>query len=347
MSTNSMLSPAEPGSAAQAPAPPPVLQVDHLVKHYPGGGGFLGRKATVRALDGVSLSLPRGETLAVVGESGCGKSTLARVILQLVPPTSGNVRLHGEPVRGGRDQLAAFRRRVQPVFQDPYASLNPRQRAWDIVAEPLFNYGMTSKRERRDRAVQLLASVGLPAEKMDAFPFQFSGGQRQRLGIARALALGPDLLVCDEPVSALDVSVQAQIINLLTGIQRSSQVACLFISHDLAVVSNVSHRVVVMYLGQVVESAPTEEIFARPLHPYTQALLSAVPDPDPRRRVSRILLKGDPPSPMNPPSGCRFHERCQAAMPTCREAVPPLRDMPSGRQVACHLYPQPAAEASS
>lgn len=321
----------------------PLLEARGVVKHFPiGGGAFWGARLAVKAVDGVSFTLRRGETLAVVGESGCGKSTLARVILHLTDRDHGVVRLGGRDVGTGAKDLRAFRRMVQVVQQDPFAALNPRQRAWDIVTEPLKNYGLKiTAAERREAARGLFARVGLPPERLEAYPFEFSGGQRQRLCIARALALEPRIIVCDEAVSALDVSVQAQILNLLADLQADLGVSFLFISHDLAVVNAISHRVMVMYLGQVVEEADTEIFFAGPLHPYSAALLAAVPPPDPRTPIRPSGLAGEPPSPINPPAGCRFHTRCPKAMPQCASLAPPLAEFRPGHKVACHLFPAP------
>jgi peptide/nickel transport system ATP-binding protein len=332
-----------------APGAPPLLAVDGLVKHYVARRGWLEkRRPPVRAVDGVSFALGRGETLALVGESGCGKTTTAKAVLRLVEPTAGSLRFEGEELIGlDAGRMRDRRRDMQLIFQDPYASLNPRLAAHEIVAEPLRNYpaeGTGAARGaagRRERAAWLFEKVGLRPEALDRYPHEFSGGQRQRLGIARALALRPKLIVCDEPVSALDVSVQAQVINLLTDLQAEFGIAYLFVAHDLAVVRHISHRVAVMYLGHVVEIADRATLFAAPRHPYTEALLAAAPQPDPRRRPTRVLLAGDPPSPARPPSGCRFHTRCPLAQPICREAQPPLTPRPaatgSEHRVACHF----------
>lgn len=318
----------------------PLLEAREVIKHYPLRGGLLSRvRAVVKAVDGVSFALGEGETLAVVGESGCGKSTLAKVVLQLVEGDGGDVRLNGRKVQQTRSGLLAFRRAVQVVQQDPYASLNPQQRAWDAVTEPLRNYGLARGRdERRAVARELFHKVGLAADRLDSYPFEFSGGQRQRLCIARALSLRPQVIVCDEAVSALDVSVQAQILGLLADLQSELGVSYLFISHDLAVVSAISHRVLVMYLGRVVEEADTGSFFENPLHPYSAALLAAVPSPDPKERMRKLVLAGEPPSPISPPPGCHFHTRCAKAMPHCASAAPTLRDVAPGHRVACHLY---------
>ncbi|MBP6898533.1 MAG: ATP-binding cassette domain-containing protein [Burkholderiaceae bacterium] len=321
----------------------PLLEVTDLKKHFAGSRRWFGAQPpVVQAVDGVSFTLARGETLSLVGESGCGKTTTAKSVLRLIEPTSGSVRLNGEELTTlSPEQMRLRRRDLQIIFQDPYASLNPRLPAGDIVAEPLRNYGMADKGQRAARAAELFAKVGLRPEAVHKYPHEFSGGQRQRLGIARALALNPQLIVCDEPVSALDVSVQAQVINLLMDLQQELGIAYLFVAHDLAVVRHISHRVAVMYLGRIVEIADRDTLFSRPQHPYTQVLLSAAPVPDPRRPPLRLLLEGDPPSPARPPSGCRFHTRCPRAQARCRDEAPPLTERPvpgGGSQwVACHV----------
>jgi peptide/nickel transport system ATP-binding protein/oligopeptide transport system ATP-binding protein len=329
--------------------PEALLQVDGLVKHFALGGGlFAGKAATVHAVDGISFSLAAGETLGLVGESGCGKSTAGKTVLRLLPPTSGTIRIDGTDISGlSRGALRPHRQRMQAIFQDPYASLNPRMTAGDIVGEPLENYGIARGTVKRERVATLFDRVGLRAEQMVKYPHEFSGGQRQRLGIARALALGPRFIVADECVSALDVSVQAQILNLLIDLQEETGVAYLFIAHDLAVVEHISHRVAVMYLGKIVELAEKRALFARPQHPYTEALLQAVPEPDPRTKKTRVVLKGDVPSPLNPPSGCRFHTRCPYAIDECKAVEPPIKEVAPGHFVACHLrQPAPLSTAS-
>ena len=335
---------AGPGGAGGAHGPAAdartVLEVRDLKKHFPVYGGLLRRRVgSVFAVDGISFEIRAGETLGLVGESGSGKSTAGKSILRLIDPTAGQVVLDGDDVtRAPPRRLRALRRQMQMVFQDPYASLNPRLSAATIVAEPLRNYGGVPKNEIRDRVIALFERVGLTGESMVKYPHEFSGGQRQRLGVARALALEPALIVADEPVSALDVSVQAQVLNLLIDLQQDANLAFLFISHDLAVVEHISHRVAVMYLGKIVELTDRRTLFEEPLHPYTQALLSAAPVPDPRSRRRRIILQGDIPSPINPPSGCPFHTRCPVVEPRCRTEVPMMKTVAAGHDVACHLH---------
>jgi peptide/nickel transport system ATP-binding protein/oligopeptide transport system ATP-binding protein len=316
-----------------------LLQVRDLRKHYPVRKGLLGRAvAKVHAVDGISFSIAERETLGLVGESGCGKSTAGKTILRLVDPTAGTIEWRGQRIeRLSRAAMRPFRRELQAVFQDPYSSLNPRLRAADIVAEPLRNYGELGAAAAREKVAWLFEKVGLRPDQMIKYPHEFSGGQRQRLGIARALAVQPKLIVCDEPVSALDVSVQAQVINLLEDLQAEFGVSYLFVAHDLAVVEHISHRVAVMYLGKIVELTDKKSLFRDPQHPYTEALLSAVPVPDPRAKKKRIILQGDVPSPITPPPGCRFHTRCPYAEERCRREEPLMKEVRPGHLVACHL----------
>ncbi|SHK88819.1 peptide/nickel transport system ATP-binding protein/oligopeptide transport system ATP-binding protein [Bradyrhizobium lablabi] len=318
---------------------PALLEISDLKKHYPVRSGILRRKVgTVHAVDGVSFAVGVGETLGLVGESGCGKSTVARSILRLVEPTGGSIRLNGLDITHlGKADLRPHRRAMQIVFQDPFASLNPRMTAGDIVGEPLIVHGLATGNAKRVRVAELFEQVGLRPDQMQNYPHQFSGGQRQRICIARALSLGPSLIVCDEPVSALDVSIQAQVINLLIDLQRKHQFSYLFIAHDLAVVAHISHRVAVMYLGRIVEIAEKRELFANPRHPYTQALLASVPVANPKTRRLAPLIDGDVPSPINPPPGCAFHTRCRYAMERCRVETPGLADVGAQHQVACWL----------
>ena len=318
----------------------PLLQVNDLKKHFPVRGGLFSRTSGwVYAVDGVSFEVKRGETLSLVGESGCGKSTVGRAILRLFDITSGQVVLDGKRIDDlSPDKLHSMRRRVQVVFQDPFSSLNPRMRVRDILAEPIRNFGLTkSAAELEARLAELMDIVRLPRDALGRRPHEFSGGQRQRICIARALAAEPELIVCDEAVSALDVSVKAQIVNLLQDLQQKFGLALLFISHDLAIVEHMTHRVAVMYLGKIVEMATRQQIFTAPKHPYTQALLSAVPIPEPGAARNPIILKGDVPSPINPPSGCRFHTRCPVVFDRCRSEEPELRSAGTGQRVACHL----------
>jgi peptide/nickel transport system ATP-binding protein len=319
-------------------APEPLLRVDHIVKHFPIlGGVFMKEVASVQAVDDVSLAVYPGETLGLVGESGCGKTTFGRVILRLEEPTSGDITFQGQDLlRCGPQEMRDLRKKMQIIFQDPFSSLNPRKTVAHIVGEPLLVHGMKSRAVRDARVLDLLRVVGLRKEHMRRYPHQFSGGQRQRIGVARALALNPELIVCDEAVSALDVSIQAQVINLLKDLQEEFGLTYLFISHDLSVVEHVSDRVAVMYLGKIVELADSRTLYRSPQHPYTQALLSASPIPDPTLERKRVILKGDVPSPINPPPGCRFHTRCLYADQRCKAEVPGLILRDSGSQVACH-----------
>jgi oligopeptide/dipeptide ABC transporter ATP-binding protein len=328
-----------PDGAAQAPTATPVLDVRGLKKHFPVRKGLLRSVAGhVYAVDGVSFSIAPGETLGLVGESGCGKSTVARAVIRLVEPTAGEVRILGRDILPlTRREMRPYRRQAQIIFQDPFSSLNPRMSAGDIVGEPLRVHELAHAKERRERVAALFERVGLRGSQMDSLPHQFSGGQRQRIGIARALALDPALIIADEPVSALDVSIQAQVINLLMDLQDEKKLSYLFIAHDLAVVEHISHRVAVMYLGRIVEYAETRALFRSPLHPYTEALLAAVPVPNPRLRRQKRVLQGDVPSPINPPSGCYFHTRCPYAMERCRVEAPRLLEVTPGHWAACHL----------
>jgi oligopeptide/dipeptide ABC transporter ATP-binding protein len=313
-----------------------LVEVRDLVKHFP----IEGSDDVVRAVDGVSFAIFRGETLGLVGESGCGKSTVGRCLLRLIEPTTGQVIFQGRDVLSlGKTELRELRREMQIVFQDPYASLNPRMRVGDIVGEPLVIHSIGTKNERRDRVAELLRRVGLDPAYSRRYPHEFSGGQRQRIGVARTLALNPKLIVADEPVSALDVSVQAQVVNLLQDLQTEFGLTYLFISHGLAVVEHISTRVAVMYLGRIVELASAVALYASPLHPYTQALLSAIPVPDPQRKRARVVLQGDVPTPINPPSGCRFRTRCPIAIEQCSQIDPELREVSPGHSVACIRVP--------
>ena len=323
-----------------------VLRVAGLKKYFPVRRGLLQSVAGhVRAVDGVSFDIQAGETLCLVGESGCGKSTVGKTILRLQEPTAGQIWLGGTEVTTlSEEQMRAHRRQVQMVFQDPYSSLNPRMRVGQIIAEPLENFDIAHGTEKDRQVLALLDKVGLRQDAVARFPFEFSGGQRQRLGIARALALNPRLIVADEPVSALDVSVQAQVLNLLMDLQEEFGLSYLFVSHDLAVVEHIGHRIAVMYLGRIVELAPRERIFAQPQHPYTEALMAAAPIAAPKARGARLVIEGDVPSPINPPPGCHFHTRCPYAEARCRVEAPPLQEIAPGHVVACHLR-QPAALA--
>jgi oligopeptide/dipeptide ABC transporter ATP-binding protein len=338
----------EPGDAAM-PFPrertfsgerkPLVLEVSELKKHFPIKKGLLRRTAGhVFAVDGVSFTIAAGETLGLVGESGCGKSTVGRAILRLIEPTAGRIKLDGQDITAfGRKALRPYRRQMQIIFQDPFSSLDPRMAAGDIVAEPLRVHGIVGRKARTTRVAALFDRVGLRQAQMDNYPHQFSGGQRQRIGIARALALEPKLIVADEPVSSLDVSIQAQVLNLMIDLQRELGLAYLFISHNLAVVEHISQRIAVMYLGRIVEATDKRTLFTAPLHPYTESLLNAVPLPDPAVKRVKRALQGDVPSPISPPRGCHFHPRCPYAVERCRLEPPALREVKPGQLVACHL----------
>lgn len=317
-----------------------LLEIRNLKKYYPVTGGFFKRTiGNVKAVDDVSFAIRKGETLGLVGESGCGKSTAGRTILRLMKPTGGEILFEGKDItRLSGSKLQKARRDFQMVFQDPYASLNPTQMVGDIIAEPILNYEKRNKKELEQEIKTLLKRVGLPEEAYYKYAHEFSGGQRQRIGIARALALHPKLIVADEPVSALDVSVQSQVLNLLKELQIEFDLTYLFIAHDLSVVKHMSDRIGVMYLGNLVELASNKDLYKEPLHPYTQALISAIPEPNPAKRKERIVLKGDVPSPQNPPTGCPFHTRCPVAMEICSQEKPALAEVRPGHQVACHLY---------
>ncbi|WP_053361885.1 dipeptide ABC transporter ATP-binding protein [Bacillus sp. FJAT-27251] len=317
-----------------------LLEVKNLKTYYPVKGGFLRRTVgNVKAVDDISFDIKAGETLGLVGESGCGKSTTGRTIIRLLKATSGQVLFEGKDITKLRGKsLQAIRQDIQMVFQDPYASLNPMQMVGDIVSEPILNYKSVNKNDLKNEVMDLLNRVGLPEDAYYKYAHEFSGGQRQRIGIARALALRPKLIIADEPVSALDVSVQSQVLNLLKELQDEFDLTFLFIAHDLSVVKHMSDRIGVMYLGSMAEIAERSSIYSEPLHPYTKALISAIPMPDPRRKSQRIVLQGDVPSPLNPPSGCPFHPRCPEARPECSAVKPALKEVKPGHQVACHLY---------
>jgi oligopeptide transport system ATP-binding protein len=319
----------------------PLLDVKHLKKHFPIKGGVFSKTiGYVYAVDDINFTLEKGETLGLVGESGCGKSTTGRTILRLIEPTDGAIYFEGQDITGlDKGAMRALRREMQIIFQDPYASLNPRMTVGSIIGEPLEIHKIARGSEKEERVASLLQKVGLRAEDMRKYPHEFSGGQRQRIGIARALALNPKLIVCDEPVSALDVSIQAQVINLLEDLQAEFGLSYLFIAHNLNVVEHISDRVAVMYLGQIVELASDEELYKNPQHPYTEALLSAVPIPDPTVKKKRIILEGDVPSPINPPRGCHFHTRCMYKEKICEEVEPEFKHIGGGHWVACHFRP--------
>ncbi|MED4235987.1 ABC transporter ATP-binding protein [Priestia megaterium] len=317
-----------------------LLEVQHLKTYYPIHGGFFRKKiGDVKAVDGISFAIRKGETLGLVGESGCGKSTAGRTILRLLEPTSGKIIFDGKDITEAKGtSLRKIRQDFQMVFQDPYASLNPMQMVGDVISEPIRNFTGKSTNQLKSEVMNLLTKVGLPEDAYYKYPHEFSGGQRQRIGIARALALRPKLIIADEPVSALDVSVQSQVLNLLKELQQEFDLTFLFIAHDLSVVKHMSDRIGVMYLGGLVEIADKKSLYAEPLHPYTQALVSAIPEPDPRKKKQRIILQGDVPSPIDPPKGCAFHPRCIHAMAKCSQTKPALKEVRPGHQVACHLY---------
>ena len=338
------------GGNRETPAGEDLIEVKDLVMHFPLTKGIIFQRqvGAVQAVDGVSFTVKKGETLGMVGESGCGKSTTGRALLQLYKPTSGQVNFHGQDLtKLGSNEMRKMRRHLQMIFQDPYASLNPRMTVGNIIAEPMQIHNLVPKNERNERVQELLETVGLNPYFANRYPHEFSGGQRQRIGVARALAANPEFIVADEPVSALDVSIQAQIVNLMEDLQQQFGLTYLFIAHDLSVIRHISDRVAVMYLGKVVELATRDDLYENPLHPYTKALLSAVPIPDPvvEKKRERIILTGDVPSPINPPSGCHFHTRCPYAMEVCRHIDPIFADQGNGHHVACHLYPGSGAEA--
>lgn len=317
----------------------PLLEVKNLQKSFTIKKGFFGTTKQLRAVDGISFAIHKGETFSLVGESGCGKSTTGRLVTRLLTPNSGEVLFNGTDISGyNENQMRPLRKNMQMVFQDPYASLNPRMKVKELVAEPLLIHTKLSTKERDKLACELLETVGLNSFHAERYAHEFSGGQRQRIGIARALSVRPNLIVADEPVSALDVSIQSQVLNLLQDLQEEYGLTYLFISHDLSVVEHISDRIGVMYLGALVETADKDTLYDRPLHPYTQALLSSVPVPDPKQKKERIILKGDLPSPVNPPTGCRFHTRCPSCMEVCKQITPVFREVEPGHQVACHLY---------
>jgi peptide/nickel transport system ATP-binding protein/oligopeptide transport system ATP-binding protein len=321
-----------------------LIEVRDLVKYFPVRGGILQRtQGWVQAVDNVSFTIRRGETLGLVGESGCGKTTVGRLLLRLIEPTGGQVLFEGRNLTGaGQSELKSLRREMQIIFQDPFSSLDPRSQIGDSIAEGLLVHGMRDPRERRRKVLEIMETVGLSEDHMRRYPHEFSGGQRQRIGIARALVLRPKFIVCDEPVSALDVSIQSQVLNLLRQLQREFNLTYLFIAHNMSVVEHISDRVAVMYLGKIVEIAERLELYRNPQHPYTQALMSAIPIPSPDLKRERILLKGEVPSPLNPPSGCRFHPRCPIAIDICSQLEPALIDLGGGHMAACHLRtPQP------
>lgn len=316
----------------------PLLEVKSLTKHFTSKPGLFSKEKVVRAVDGVNLTVYPGETVSIVGESGCGKSTTGRCILRLIEPTDGEIWFDGKNIRDfNQTELRKARRNMQLVFQDPFASLNPRKSVGQILEDPLIVHGIGTAAERRKQVEEIIEIVGLTKQHLNRFPHEFSGGQRQRIGIARALILRPKLIIADEPVSALDVSIQAQILNLMQDLQKEFKLTYLFISHDLSVVRHISDRVAVMYLGKVVEVADKKSLYENPTHPYTQALLSAVPVPNPHHTAQRIILEGDMPSPANPPTGCTFHPRCRHCMDICKTTAPPVKEQSAGHWVSCHL----------
>lgn len=318
-----------------------VIEVRNLKKYFPVHKGFFGKTQYVQAVDDVSFAIKKGETLGLVGESGCGKSTTGRTIIKLYEPTAGNILFKGTELKHLTPvQMKPYRKNIQMIFQDPYASLNARMTVGDIVGEAFDIHGLASGKERLEKIHELLHAVGLNPDHATRYPHEFSGGQRQRIGIARALAVDPDFIICDEPISALDVSIQAQVVNMLEDLQRERQLTYLFIAHDLSMVKHISDRIGVMYLGKLVELATSDELYESPQHPYTKALLSAIPVPDPKmsKESQRIILTGDVPSPLNPPSGCRFRTRCEYAMDICKDQVPPFEEIAPGRMCACHLH---------
>jgi oligopeptide/dipeptide ABC transporter ATP-binding protein len=318
-----------------------LLEVKNLKKYFPIKGGIFGKKTIkqVKAVDDVSFEVFKGETLGIVGESGCGKSTTGRALLRLLEPTSGDIYFQGKNIAHlKKNEMRVLRKDMQIVFQDPFASLNPRMKVGEIIEEPLINFHLYDKAGRKKRVLEIMEQVGLTASQINRYPHEFSGGQRQRIGIARALATNPKLIIADEPVSALDVSIQSQVLNLLKDLQKELDLTYIFISHDLSVVKHFCDRIGVMYLGKMVEIADKKELYHRPMHPYAQALLSAVPSPNPKKKKERIVLQGDVPSPSNPPSGCTFHPRCFECMDICSEVTPVLEEKEPGRLVSCHLY---------
>ena len=317
-----------------------LLKVDSLAKHFPIKKGFLSRvSGKVHAVDGISLKVKKGKTLGLVGESGCGKTTAGKTILKILEPTDGQIRFKEQDITSyNRARMKPLRREMQIIFQDPFSSLNPRHTVGDIISAPLQIHKMADAKTRQERTANILEKVGLTPHAMRRYPHEFSGGQRQRIGIARALVLNPELVIGDEPVSALDVSIQAQVINLLQDLQEELKLTYVMISHDLGVIRHISNEIAVMYVGKIVEIAPSRDLYTSPLHPYTKALLSAVPVPDPEARVKKIILRGDVPSPIDPPGGCRFHPRCPRCMDKCKKEEPMLKEIDGIRQVACHLY---------